>query len=142
MSSPRRSRRLSQSRSGAGSITPFVTILCVALVALLGLVADGGRALSARQAALTEAEQAARAGADQLSVGALRAGSATVDSAAAVATAEDDMAASGHPGTATVRGTVVTASVTAYQLATPLLSLIGVGSLEIAATASATPVAG
>src|SRR5271157_2885799 len=40
-----------------GSVTPFVALLCAALLALIALVVDGGRALGAREAALGEAEQ-------------------------------------------------------------------------------------
>ena len=77
-------------------------------MALLGLVVDGGAALTAHQAAEVEAEQAARSGAGAISVDALRAGSVQLDPAAAVAAAERFTAAAGHPGTATVSGGVVT----------------------------------
>ena len=55
--------------SDRGSVTAFVALLLVALVALAGLVVDGGAAMSAHQAAVDEAQQAARAGAGALSVG-------------------------------------------------------------------------
>ena len=55
-------------------MTPFVMLLCVALLAVLALVVDGGRALSARETALGDAEQAARVGAAQLSVASMHAG--------------------------------------------------------------------
>lgn len=140
MSRPRRpgSRR----RADGGAVTPFVLVLCVALVALLGLVADGGRALAAREAAMTEAEQAARLGADQLSLASLHAGSIVVSTAAAVAAAEAYMAAEGHRGTAAVVGGRVVATVDTYPLSTPLLALVGIDSVAVGASASATTVDG
>ncbi|WP_367186737.1 Tad domain-containing protein, partial [Sporichthya sp.] len=51
-------------RSDEGSITPFVVVITAALLAMGGLVVDGGFALAARQDATATAEQAARAGAD------------------------------------------------------------------------------
>ena len=97
-----------------GAIAAFVLLVLVGLVALLGLVVDGGTALTARQAAEVEAEQAARAGAGAVSVDALRSGYVQIDAAAAVAAAEQFTVASGHPGTAAVAGGVVTVSV-AYR---------------------------
>ena len=40
-----------------GALTPFVMLLCVAMLAVLALVVDGGRALSARQTALGECDR-------------------------------------------------------------------------------------
>ncbi|MGD0638515.1 MAG: hypothetical protein ABSA72_10805, partial [Nitrososphaerales archaeon] len=57
----------------------FVAVLALALLVLLGLVVDGGRAAAAKDAAQADAEQAARFGADQLSVSAARAGEITLD---------------------------------------------------------------
>src|SRR5665213_644135 len=80
-----------------GAIAAFVVLVMVALLALLGLVVDGGTLLTARQAASAEAEQAARAGAGALSVDALRAGQIQIDGPAAVATAEQCMITAGRP---------------------------------------------
>ena len=110
-------------------------------MALLGLVVDGGAALSARQSAADEAEQAARAGAGALSVEALRTGSLQLDPAAAVAAAESFAAAAGHPGTATVSGGVVTVQIH-YRMATEVLGLVGIDSLPVSAVASAADVQG
>jgi hypothetical protein len=123
-------------------VTPFVMLICVALMALLGLVVDGGRALSARGAALSEAEQAARVGATQLSVAWLHAGLTTFQVAGATAAAEQYMATSGHPGSAAVVGTCVVATVRTYRLATPFLALIGIDDLPVSASAAATVVIG
>lgn len=48
--------------SEEGAITAFAVLLLVALMALLGLVVDGGAAFLAHQSAETEAEQAAVGG--------------------------------------------------------------------------------
>jgi hypothetical protein len=126
----------------AGAVTPFVMLLCVALTALLGLVVDGGRALSAREKAFGEAEQAARAGAAQLSAASLRGGSTVVQVGRATAAAESFMTASGHPGSVAVMGSTVVATVRTFMLPTPLLALVGIDEIRISASASATAVAG
>lgn len=126
----------------AGQITAFLAVFAVALFALGGLVIDGGLALSAQRAAVAEAEQAARAGADALSSQALRAGRIGVDPAAAVAAAEASMAAAGHPGRAWVAGNTVTAQVFPYAQPTLLLGIVGFSHFTVSGSASATPVAG
>ena len=65
----RRPRR--STRSDDGSLSAFVALVFLALLVLMGLVVDGGSAFTAHQAAVDEAEQAARAGAGALSVDAL-----------------------------------------------------------------------
>ncbi len=125
----------------AGSITAFVLLLLVALVALLGLVVDGGAAMAAHQAAVDEASQAARAGAGAVSVDALRHGSLTLDAPAAVREAQAFTEAAGHPGTATVSGNVVTVTVE-YRMPTTVLGIVGVSWLPVSATASAVDLEG
>ena len=129
------------SRDQDGSISAFVALLLVALIVVLGLVVDGGSALSARQAAADEAEQAARAGAGALSVQALRAGSLQLDPAAAVAAAESFTAEAGHPGIATVSHDVVTV-VIHFRVGTEVLGIVGIHSLPVSATASAADLQG
>jgi Flp pilus assembly protein TadG len=113
----------------------------VAMFVLLGLVVDGGSAVSAQQSALDEAEQAARAGAGALSVDALRSGSIQIDQQTAVATAEAFTVAAGHPGTATVSGGAVRVEIH-YRIATDILGVVGITSLPVSASASAVDVAG
>jgi Flp pilus assembly protein TadG len=124
-----------------GAIAAFVVLLMVGFLALLGLVVDGGTALTSRQAAQVEAEQAARAGAGSLSVDALRAGTIQIDTAAALATADGFMAAAGHPGTAVVANGVVTVRIH-YQVPTTILGLIGINRLDVSAEAAAINVGG
>jgi hypothetical protein len=125
-----------------GAVSAFVVLLVGILVVLLGLAVDAGQALSARQAAYAEAEQAARAGAAALATGALRSGSLQPAASAAVASAERYMAVAGHAGTALVRGDQVVATVLPYRVSTPLLGLVGIPSLAVSATATATAVPG
>lgn len=128
-------------RNEDGSITAFVALLLVALMAMLGLVVDGGSALSAHQAAADEAEQAARAGAGALSVDALRTGSLRLDPVNAVSAAEVFTRAAGHPGTASVQGGVVTVQIH-YRVPTAVLGIVGITSLPVSAQASAVDVQG
>ncbi|MGA2208965.1 MAG: hypothetical protein ABSH30_04955 [Acidimicrobiales bacterium] len=125
-----------------GSLTPFVLLLCVALAALLGLVAEGGLVLSARESAMSEVEQAARAGAAVLTPATVRSGGISTGGARAVAVAEFLMALDGHPGTATDIDGVLTATITPFRIRTPLLALAGEGSISVTATASARAAAG
>ena len=132
------------SRTGAvenGSVSAFVVLLLVSLFALMGLVLDGGSALTAHQAAGDEAQQAARAGAGALSVDALRSGSVELDDQAAVAAAEAFTVASGHPGTATASSGVVTVQIH-YRIPTVILGIIGIQSLQVSGSASAVDVHG
>jgi Flp pilus assembly protein TadG len=124
-----------------GSIAAFVVLVMVALLALVGLVVDGGTALTSRQAAQVEAEQAARAGAGALSVDALRAGIVQIDGPAAVMAAERFMTTSGHPGTAVVAGGVVTVTIR-YRVQTAILGLVGIDHLAVSAEAAAINVGG
>jgi len=124
-----------------GAIAAFVVLVLVGLLALVGLVVDGGTALTSRQAAQVEAEQAARAGAGALSVDALRSGVIQIDAPAAVAAAQQFMAAAGHPGTAVVVGGVVTVTIR-YAVSTAILGIVGVDHLAVSAEASAVNVGG
>jgi hypothetical protein len=125
-----------------GIVTAYVVLLVSMLMVVLGLAFDGGIALSARQAAYAEAEQAARAGAAALSTSSLRQGGVDPAIAQAVSVAEAYMAAAGHPGTVSVTGDKVVAEVLPYRIPTPLLGLVGIPSLEVSATAAAAAVTG
>jgi len=127
--------------SDDGSIAAFMVLFIVTLLVLTGLVVDGGAAMTARQAAADEAQQAARAGAGALSVDALRSGRLALDPTAAVAAAEAFTVAAGHPGTASVDAGVVTVTIH-YRIGTALLGLVGVDTLPVSGTASAVDVSG
>ncbi len=124
-----------------GSILAMTCIFMTMFLALAGLVADGGHYFDAKEAAASEAEQAARAGASALDVSQLHTGTVALDPNTAVAQAENYMVASGQPGTAWVQGNTVYAQIS-YRQPTQLLGIIGVGSLQINVTESATDVSG
>jgi hypothetical protein len=125
-----------------GLVTAYVVLTAAALAALLGLALEGGIALNARQAAYVEAEQAARAGASALTATGLRAGRVEIAAAVAMAAAVQYMRVAGHPGTAVVVGDDVIARVSPYEVATPLLGIVGIRSLTVSAEAAATVVPG
>jgi Flp pilus assembly protein TadG len=138
-----------------GVATVLLLILTPVLFGLAGLVFDGGRQLAARQQAASLAEQAARAGADRLSLDALRSnpggitgsGASTLDTQAATGAA-CRYVTSVEPG-ATCTATVVP-SATGPQVhvevrasrRTVLLGLVGVNRLHVRSTADATAVTG
>ena len=85
--------------SDEGATSAVVVVLATALFALGGLVFDGGRAITGRQRAANEAEQAARAGVDAVSLDTLRGdGALTLDPRRARAAAESYLAATGNTG--------------------------------------------
>lgn len=126
----------------SGSIAAFTTLLCAALLALAGLVAEGGQVLTARESAMAEAEQAARVGASRLSTESLHDGQILDHGSGPVKAAEYVMSAAGHPGTAVLSGSTVTTVVTPFTVRTPLLAIAGVPSIRVSARASAHAVAG
>ncbi len=128
-------------RSEEGQLLAMTCVFMTMFLALAGLVADGGHYFDAEQAAASEAEQAARAGAGSLDVGQLHASTVSLDPNTAVSAAESYMAFAGQPGSAWVDGNTVYAQIS-YRLPTQLLGIIGVGSLQINVTQSATVVSG
>ncbi len=124
-----------------GSFTVFVAVLSLALFALFGLVIDGGRAVAAQSTATAEAEQAARIGAGQISVDAIRMGSPDIDPAAATAAAEQYLRAEGSAGSITVVGQTVIVHIQTEE-PTVILGIVDVRRIGISAMASATNVHG
>jgi Flp pilus assembly protein TadG len=121
----------------SGSFTVFVAVLTLALFALVGLVVDGGRAVAAQSAATGEAEQAARLGAAQISVEAIRSGAVSVDAAAAVRVAEAYLQTVGTAGSVTVTDQTVSVRIESSE-STVILGIVGVEQIGISASASAT----
>lgn len=119
----------------------FVILLMPCLLALAGLVAEGGMVISAKQRAMAEAEQAARAGAAKASVAGLHDGLILAPGDAPAKEAEFVMAADGHPGVASTSGGRVTATVEPFSVATPLLALAGVPHVMVSARATAQAIA-
>lgn len=127
-----------------GAISVIVVLLAGALFGLAGLVWDGGRAITARQHAADLAEQAARAGANDLDVTALRAtGADSLDVPRALADAcrYVAVAAPGSGCTASAAGDAVTVRVTTHT-ATVLLGVVGLSTLTTHGYATASAVRG
>ncbi|SOD72941.1 hypothetical protein SAMN05892883_2253 [Jatrophihabitans sp. GAS493] len=122
-----------------------MAVVAVAMVAMLGMVVDGGNALAARERAADVAAQAARAGVDALTPISLRSfsdGSAlATDPTDAQNAADQVLAAGGATGTVTVSGATVTVRAT-IQKKTDVLSAFGVTDIRQSASANATAVFG
>jgi hypothetical protein len=131
--------RLARLREDRGSATAWAIGVVIVVALLSGAVLDGGNAMAARVQALDVAQQAARAGANQLDLAALRnEGLVRLNPAAAQAAAEQFLRQSGIAGTATATPTQVSVTVTRAQ-PTLLLDAIGVESISMTATATAVP---
>ena len=127
-----------------GAISVIVVLLAGALFGLAGLVWDGGRAITARQHAADLAEQAARAGVNDLNLTALRdTGTDTLDVPRAIADAcrYVAVAAPGSGCSASAAGDALTVRVTTHT-PTALLGIIGLSSLTSHGYATASAVRG
>ncbi|SCE63768.1 Putative Flp pilus-assembly TadE/G-like [Micromonospora matsumotoense] len=136
-SSARRRARRSAQRADRGAVTAFTVVWLVAALLLGGLVLDAGLAVSTKVNARSVANAAARAGARELDVAALRTtGVVRLDPAKARTAAASWIARAGLPGTVTVTATTVTVSVTTSR-PTQLLGLAGIGSIAVHSTVTA-----
>jgi hypothetical protein len=124
-----------------GSVTVFVVGALLALIVMGGLVFDGGAIVAGHREADAEAEGAARAGAEQISIPALRSGNLQLDTAEATAAAEKYLSQYGHDGTVVVDGDTVTVTLT-YPVTMQVLDLIGIHSKSVTGTGHATAVEG
>lgn len=121
-----------------GSISAFVVVITMTIMACAGLAVDGARVVGAKVAAADHAENAARAGAQEVT--ALREGGPPrLDPARAQAAAEAYLAAQGLSGevSATTERITVTVRTT---VATTLLQLVGISAKTVTATRSSEPV--
>jgi len=123
-----------------GSIT---LVLFVALIALAGIVIDGGAKLNQAENASSIAQEAARAGAGMVNqANAYSSGSFTVDQGQALAAARQYLARGGFTGTVMAAGTrSIRVSVT-MTAPTRVLSIIGVDSMTSTGSATAELVTG
>jgi hypothetical protein len=123
----------------SGQVTAMVVVMIAALILLAGLVLDGGLVLAARQNALTLAQEAARAGAQGIDLSEYRQdGTLVLLPARAEADARAYLAAAGSSGTVEVSGDTVTVTVAVTQ-PMQILSIAGLHSVTVHATASAVP---
>jgi len=126
-----------------GSLTLMLAALMVALLALAGLVIDGGRTLNQSASAYAIAQEAARAGAGMVDrSAAYKSGTFKVDEAQALAAARAYLADSGYTGSVSPDRTHrirVTVTVTRPTL---VLSLIGMDTMTSTGSAVASLVTG
>ena len=115
----------------AGALSIFVALCAVVLLALCGLVLDGGGRLRAIERADGLAQEAARAGGQQIDRAALLRGQGLrLDPAAADAAAEEYLDRNHITGVPVATTTTVTVTVdTTYH--TSLLGLIGLDTLTV-----------
>jgi Flp pilus assembly protein TadG len=123
-------------REEEGAITIWVVFISVAMLALAGLVIDGGYAMSAKREAARAAEQAARTAADQLDTDSLRTGGNNLSATDAVAAGRAYLAGTGESGTVAVNGNAVTVTVTKTQRSV-ILSAFAKDSFTVSSTATA-----
>jgi len=139
----RRTRRGAGGDHERGALTLMLAVLMVALLALAGLVIDGGRKLNENASADAIAQEAARAGAGMVNTSAAYdSGAFRVDPGQAVTAARAYLTSAGYKGSVTVTGTGqirVTVTVTEHTL---VLSLIGIDTMTAKGTAVASLVAG
>ncbi|WP_042440185.1 hypothetical protein [Streptacidiphilus albus] len=121
----------------AGTVTAFTAVMVVALLAVTGLVVDGGLALTAEVKAMGQAEDAARAGAQAIDLDRLRtSGTVQLSPAAAGQAADEYLASEGATGTA--RATTQNVAVTVHAtIHTTLLTLVGLSTLTVQADSTA-----
>ncbi|GAA4215254.1 pilus assembly protein TadG-related protein [Actinocatenispora rupis] len=137
---PIRGRRWRRLRDDSGQATVFVLALLPLLLVFGGLVFDGGAYLTAHTRAVDLAQSAARTGAQQLDLTALRAHDTTrapIDPAAARAAALRVIRSNGLSGTATATPTRVRVQVTGTGH-TRLLGVIGIDTFTVRAAGAAT----
>jgi Flp pilus assembly protein TadG len=132
-----------RSAGDTGSITLMLVVLFVALIALAGIVIDGGAKLNQAENATAIAQEAARAGAGMVNqANAYSTGSFTVDQAQAIAAAEHYLSSAGYHGSVAPVGAEsieVTVTVTGP---TRVLSIIGIDSMTSTGSATASLVTG
>jgi Flp pilus assembly protein TadG len=127
-------------RDERGQVTGFAVVMVTAMIAVAGLVLDGGLAVAAKVKAVEVAQAAARAGAAELDLAAYRrTGAVRLDVPAARDAAQAWLEQAGATGTVTATVTQVRVEVTAVAT-TQLLALVGVGSITVHGAATATAV--
>jgi hypothetical protein len=117
-----------------GVVTAFVLGLAMCFMVTAGLAVDGGRIVAARVEAADHAENAARVGAQQVTL--LRLGWRLLDPVKARRAAEEYLSTHGVGGQVNIGLRTITVTVTLTQQTT-LLRLVGIGSRTVTATRSA-----
>lgn len=119
-----------------GSISGFVVVLTMTFVACAGLAFDGGRMIALRTELADGAENAARAGAQE--VKSLRSGDPTLDIATATRTAEEYLSRFDLSGVVNADTEKISVTVRA-EIQMTLLGLFGFNSKSLSVTRIAQP---
>lgn len=123
-------------RDDHGAATAFLLIGAMALLLFLALAIDTGMALSEKNRTFHQAQEAARAGAQQIDLAAYRAdGTLELDPAAASRAAQAFLTDTGVDGQVSVEGDAVTVTVQSHHT----FVLFPIGTHPVGATATATP---
>ncbi len=129
-------------RDERGQVTVFVVGVVVALIAVAGLVFDGGNILAAHRRADDEAAGAARAAAQQVAAASLLGtDTVTIDPNQAQAAVDRYLAATGRRGIAQVDGDRVSVTVT-FEQPLQILGIAGMVSSSVRGVGSARAVRG
>ncbi len=119
----------------SGAVALFTAVMVLALLATIGLVLVGGQKITALREATNIADNAARAGAQHVDLDSIRdGGPAELDSAAAIAAANNYLSVVGHSGTPVVSGDTITVTVSITYNAV----LLPIGPVTVSATESAS----
>lgn len=133
---------MSRSVGEDGQVTAFVVVFALTLLVVAGLVLDGGLLLTAKRQAADTAEQAARAGAQAVDLGALRdSGAHRLEPVGAIAAAKTYLQQVQVDGTVTATTERVTVTVTHTQQLR-LLSLVGLNHATVTGSGTARSVRG
>jgi len=123
-----------KSERDRGVVTAFVLGLAMCFMVTAGMAVDGGRIVAARVEAADHAENAARVGAQQVTL--LRLGWRLLDPFKAKRAAEEYLSQHGVTGQITVGLRTVTVTVRLTQQTT-LLRLVGISSRTVTASRTA-----
>lgn len=121
-----------------GSLSPFYALSAIGIIMIMGLLVDGG-ALNATNKATGLAQEAARAAGQQLNVPAAVQGTEiTVDPDAAVAAAQDYLAAQNVQGSVTITDGGQRLEVTVHDTYNTLFAqFVGRSTISVSGTAHA-----
>lgn len=126
---------MSTRRDDKGEISIFIVMIIPVLLLLVGLVVDGSGQLNAKDQAHYCAEQAARAGAQNVNYTQLNGGTLTFDHTAATNAAQQTLAAAGMTGTVDINADRITVTATTTYSA-KFLTLIGISKMNASASAT------
>lgn len=119
----------------------FFLLITTAVIAATGLLVDGGEVLAGKAQTIDQAEQAARAGAQQLNLDHLRDGEISLVPARAAAAVDTYLHQYGETGTTTVTGNRVTVKAT-RTIRSRILGAFGIPSLTATGVGTATVIPG